>query len=161
MKNLLNRIWRVVMGLLVVLCIVLIVLKLFGVSVILVKGTSMEPNYKSGELHLISKSDEYRRGDVVCVRLDDTVILKRIIAIEGDVLEIYHHCVFVNDTLVEPYIKGEKWNDSGLFDMCLTIKKDECFLLGDDRNRSVDSRHSEIGTIKTEQIIGRVVSHEQ
>lgn len=161
MKKVLDRIYRTIMPLLVVLCVLLLVLRLFGVSVICVRGTSMEPTYRSGELHLIHKADEYKRGDVVVVQLDDVTILKRIVAVEGDTLEIYHHCVFVNDELIEPYIKGEHWNDSGEFDMCLRIKKDECFLLGDDRNRSADSRHSEIGTIKTEQIIGRVVSHEQ
>ncbi len=157
MKSLLNKIWKIVTVLLVLVCVVLIVLKAFGVSVIFVKGDSMEPTYKSGELHLIAEASEYERGDVVAVRVDDMTILKRIIAIEGDVLEIYHHCIFVNDGLVTPYIKGENWNDSGEFDKCLTIDEDECFLLGDDRNRSADSRHSEIGTIKTEQILGRII----
>lgn len=147
------------MALLVVLCVLLVVLRLFGVSVIIVKGNSMEPTYRSGELHLIAEASEYERGDVVAVRVDNMVILKRIIAIEGDVLEIYHHCIFVNDGLVTPYIKGENWNDSGEFDTCQTIGPGSVFLLGDNRNTSGDSRH--FGTIKTEQILGRVVSHEQ
>lgn len=155
MKNLLNRIWKIVMALLVVLCIVLIVLKLFGVSVILVKGTSMEPTYRSGELHLIAEASEYERGDVVAVRVDDMAILKRIVAIEGDTLEIYHHCVFVNDEIVAPYIKGENWNNLGEYDTHQTIEQGSVFLLGDQRNESTDSRH--FGSVKTEQILGKVV----
>lgn len=155
MKKVLNRVWKIVMTLLVVLCFALIVLRLFGVSVICVRGDSMEPNYQGGEIHLIAEASEYKRGDVVAVRLDNMVILKRIIAIEGDVLEIYHRCVFVNDELVTPYIKSETWNDSGEFDTCQTIEPGEVFLLGDNRNTSGDSRH--FGTIKTEQIIGKEV----
>ena len=93
MKKALNRIWKIVMALLVFFCVVIVVLRLCGVSVICVKGTSMEPNYKSGELHLIAKAGEYERGDVVVVRVNGMTVLKRIIAIEGDVLEMYHHCI--------------------------------------------------------------------
>lgn len=157
MKKVLDRIWKIMMALLVFFCVLLLVLKLFGVSAIFVQGTSMEPNYKNGELHLISKADEYKRGDVVAVRVDDMVILKRIVAIEGDIVEIYHHCIWVNDELIEPYIKEENWNDSGAYDMHLILGPSEVFLLGDDRNQSIDSRHSEIGTIKTEQIWGRII----
>lgn len=143
------------MPLLVFLCVVLFVLKAFGVSVIFVKGNSMEPNHSNGELHLIAKSSEYKRGDVVAVRLDDMTILKRITAIEGDVLEVYHHTIWVNNELISPYIKGENWNNSGAYDTCQTIEPDEIYLLGDDRNESGDSRH--FGTIKTERILGKVI----
>lgn len=143
------------MLLLVVLCIALIVLRLFGVSVICVKGDSMEPTYRSGELHLISKADEYERSDVVVVQLDDVTILKRIVAVEGDTLEIYHHCVFVNDEIVAPYIKGENWNNLGEYDTHQTIEQGSVFLLGDQRNTSGDSRH--FGSIKRERIIGRII----
>jgi len=155
MKMVLNRIYRTIMPLLVVLCVLLVVLRLFGVLVICVKGDSMEPTYKSGELHLIAKSSEYKQGDVVAVQVDDMTILKRIIAIEGDVLEIYHHCVFVNDELIEPYITGENWNDLGEYDTCQTIGPNKIYLMGDNRNTSGDSRH--FGTIKTKQILGRII----
>jgi len=155
MKKALNRIYRTIMLLLVVLCIALIVLRLFGVSVICVKGDSMEPTYRSGELHLISKADEYERSDVVVVQLDDVTILKRIVAVEGDTLEIYHHCVFVNDEIVAPYIKGENWNNLGEYDTHQTIEQGSVFLLGDQRNTSGDSRH--FGSIKRERIIGRII----
>lgn len=157
MRSIWSRIYRTVMPLLVVLCVVLVVLKAFGISVIFVKGDSMEPNYKGGEIHLISKEDEYERGDVVCVQLEDTTILKRIIAIGGDTIEIYHHCIWVNGETVSPYIEGENWNNSGDFDICQTIGPGEVFLLGDNRNESFDSRYPEIGTIKAEQITGRVI----
>lgn len=143
------------MVLLVALYILLLVLKPFGVSVICVKGTSMEPNYSNGEIHLIAKADEYKQGDVVVVRLADMTILKRIIAVEGDTVEIYHHCIFVNNELVAPYITSENWNGSGEYDTFQTIGPEEVYLLGDNRSTSGDSRH--FGTIKTEQIIGRVV----
>lgn len=150
-----SRIYRTIIPLLVFLCVLLLVSKAFGASVISIKGDSMEPTYKSRELHLIAKAEEYERGDVVCVRLDDMTILKRIIAVEGDTVEIYHHCVWVNGETVAPYIKGETWNDSGEYDTHQTIGPDEIYLLGDNRNTSGDSRH--FGTIRTEQIIGKVI----
>lgn len=129
MKKALNRICRTVMSLLIALCFLLLVLRLFGVSVILVKGDSMEPNYSNGEIHLIVKAGEYERGDVVCVQLDDMTVLKRIVAVDGDTLEIYHHCIFVNDALVTPYIKGENWNNSGEYDTWHIIEKNAVFCL--------------------------------
>lgn len=155
MKTLLNRIYKTIMPILVFLCLVLLVLKAFGISLIFVKGTSMEPNYQNDELHLIAKADEYERGDVVVVRMDGMTILKRIIAVEGDTVEIYHHCVWVNGETVAPYIKGETWNNSGEYDTHQTIGTNEIYLLGDQRNTSGDSRH--FGTIKMEQILGKVI----
>ncbi len=155
MRKALNRLYRIVMPPLVFLCVLLLVLRLFGVSVIVVKGTSMEPNYSDGEIHLITKSSKYEQGDVVAVCLDDMTVLKRIIAIEGDTVEIYHHCIWVNGETVAPYIKGETWNKSGEYDTWQTIGPDEIYLLGDNRNTSGDSRH--FGTIKTEMILGKVV----
>ena len=155
MRKWLKRVCDIVLILGVVLCVVIVVLRLFGVSVICVQGASMEPNYGDGELHLVAKSSEYKRGDVVVVRVNNTTILKRIIAIEGDTVEIYHHTIWVNDTLVEPYITGEKWNGSGEYDTCQIIGQGEVYLLGDQRNESGDSRH--FGAIRKEQIIGRVI----
>lgn len=155
MKTLLNRLSSMAMALLVALCVLLVVLRLFGVSVILVSGTSMEPNYKGGEIHLMAKADNYERGDVVCVCLDDMTILKRIIATEGNTVEIYHHTIRVNGKTIVPYITGENWNKTGEFDTCLTIGTGEVYLLGDSRNDSADSRH--FGTTNAEQILGKVV----
>ena len=156
MRKVLNRIYRTTMSLLIVLCILLLVLKVSGVSVICVKGESMEPNYSDGEIHLIAKAEEYKRGDVVAVQVNGMTILKRIIAVEGDTLEIYHHTIWVNNELIAPYIKGESWNNSGEFDTHQTIEQNCIYLLGDDRNISADSRCPEIGTVKMEQIIGKV-----
>ena len=91
----------------------------------------------------------------MAVHLDNVVILKRIIAVGGDTLEIYHHTIWVNNELVEPYITSENWNKSGEYDTHQTIGKNQVFLLGDNRNTSGDSRH--FGTIKMEQILGKVI----
>ncbi len=158
MKTLLIRLYKIAMPLLIFLCVLLVVLRLFGVSVIFVSGDSMEPTYKSGELYLIAKADEYKRGDVVAVKLDNMTILKRIIAVEGDKVEIYYHCIFVNDEVVKSYIEDENWNNWSKLDTWQKIGPGEVFLLGDQRNLSADSRH--FGTIKTEQILGRVLNNE-
>lgn len=160
MQKALNKIYRTIMISIIVSGLVFIVLRLMGVVVLVQgKGPSMEPTYKSGECHWMLKTGKYERDDVISIRLDDgRVIMKRIIATEGDTVEIYHHCVFVNNILVEPYIKGENWNGSGEFDMCLIIGQNEFFVLGDNRNESFDSRYSEMGPVRKEQIQGEIIT---
>lgn len=141
-------------------CLVLMVLRITGILVLAQgEGPSMEPTIQSGERYWILKTRNYQRGDIVAIELKDgTRITKRIIGCPNDRLMIGYSSVWISgDWLNEPYLdyRNKGWNDFGEYDEKVTLGTDEYFVMGDNRKQSQDSRH--FGTIKREQILGKVV----
>ncbi len=80
--------------------------------------------------------------------------VKRVIGIEGDIIDIKNGCVYVNGKkLKEPYAKGV--TDTNGMESPVTVGKNELFVLGDNREVSEDSRL--IGMVKLQQVEGKVV----
>ena len=100
------------------------------------------------------------QGDVVVIKHGqnfDKPLIKRIIATQGQSLKIDFDAgtVTVNNIkLDEPYIKEKMWltGDNTIPDV---IPEGYCFVMGDNRNNSGDSRHTMIGLIPNEDIIGK------
>ena len=125
-----------------------------------VNGDSMEPTLHNGELVLYTRlNKEYKKGDVVSVRIPSgEYYVKRIIALEGDTVRISDGSVYVNDRLLdEPYIVGETWEQAGAVRYPLTLQKGKIFVMGDNREISMDSRS--FGVIGRGQIKGRLHFH--
>ncbi len=108
-----------------------------------VTGECMEPNLLAGERILGSRlavSQGISRGDVVVFVPPfqcDTALVKRVIGLPGEVLEIRNSRVFVNDThLDEPYLR-HSWHDDRSAER---IPDHTFFVMGDNRDESSDSR---------------------
>jgi signal peptidase I len=137
----------------------LAVFALFQVTVgtFKVYGTSMLPGIEQGDYILVSKAtyffNEPQRGNVIIFhspRDSDTDLIKRIIALPGDTVEIKDNKVFVNDTpLVEPYTL----EPPHYFMLPKEIPPGHYFVLGDNRNNSSDSHRG--WTLPRENIIGK------
>lgn len=155
MKSLLNKIWKIVMVLLVAFCVLLLILRLFGVSVILVKGESMMPTIHDGEMYLMTKVDleNIKRGDIIVATLPGgTRVTKRVIGLPGEHICIGYSSIWVDsDWIAEPYLEHPGWNDFGDYDIELTLKENQFYLMGDNRIETW------CGVITGEQIIGKVV----
>jgi len=160
MKRVLGRIYRIVMIAVIIGCLILISLRITGILVLARgEGPSMEPTIESGELYWIIKTGDYQRGDIVSIELKDgTRITKRIIGCPYDRLMVGYSSVWISgDWLNEPYLdyRNKGWNDFGKYDEVVSLGEDEYFVMGDNRKQSQDSRH--FGTIKKEQILGKVI----
>ncbi|MBM4447956.1 MAG: signal peptidase I [Chloroflexi bacterium] len=115
----------------------------FTIDTVIVLGISMEPNFYSGQRVLVSKVSyrlhEPDRGDVIVFRPvngEDNDLIKRIIALPKDTVEIKDGAVYVNNTeLKEPYIK----NPPNYNFPEQKVPANEYFVLGDNRNKSNDS----------------------
>jgi len=155
MKKVLGRIYTIIMALIIALGLAFIILCAFGiVTVVRGNGPSMEPTLKDGERYLMIKVDleNIKRGDIIGAELSDgTRVTKRVIGLPGDKIEIYHHCIFVNDKTAEPYIEEQDWNGSGVYDGIMVLKEDQFYLMGDNRNETW------CGIITGEQITGKVI----
>lgn len=130
----------------------------------LVRGESMYPTLKEND-YLIISNISYRVkspkvGDIIVFKTDLTQedgsckdLVKRVIATEGDHLVIKDFKVYVNEKLVyEPYINGQYTTG----DIDIIIPKNKIFAMGDNREKSLDSRYEEVGLIEESDVIGKV-----
>lgn len=135
---------------------------LFFVQISRVYGTSMLPTYEQGDILLLDcffyKRGEPEANDIVVVDYHDsnneeTYIIKRVIGVAGDHIEIIDNQLYRNDQLVsEDYIFEEMDTD----DISVDIPEGKIFVLGDNRNISLDSRL--IGYIDfDEDVVGAVL----
>lgn len=154
-KKCLRRLRRLIL-IFAVLCV------LFNVAfrVIFVDGESMLPALENGDWILISRLATPRRGEIVVTNTDNAQqvrFIKRLIAVGGDVVDIdADGTVFVNGVaLDEPYLKNGAFADGDAV-FPLTVPDGCAFLLGDNRENSVDSRFTEVGCIPLQNIIGPV-----
>lgn len=86
--------------------------------------------------------------------IEKKILIKRVIGLPDDIIVIKEGSVFRNnEKLDEPYIRDGYTDVDGVF----VVPSNEVFLMGDNRLGSVDSRYDEVGTIKQEDLIGRVI----
>ena len=129
----------------------------FTIDTVIVIGISMEPSFHTGQRILISKvtyrMHEPERGDVIVfspVNGEDKDLIKRIIAVPNDTVEVKDNAVYVNGKrLEEPYIK----NTPRYHLDELKVPADSYFVLGDNRNQSNDSHNGWM--VPRQNIIGK------
>ena len=155
--------WHVLLIELIVIVIAVIVTFAFILGSSTVKGTSMEPNYFEGDRVLYLKAARsFEQNDVIIFHTDENRdLIKRVIAVEGDVVDIDDGEVLVNGTPVESLNVSQSTEESvsGVsdpVDFPLTVKEGHVFVLGDNRSVSIDSRTKKIGQISKKDIAGRV-----
>lgn len=119
---------------------------------------AMAPTLAGGDIILALKGESWSRGDVVAFYFNDKLLVKRIIAVAGDVISIADDgSVQLNgQPLAEPYVSVLSLGECDL-EMPYTIPEDRVFVMGDQRELSLDSRSSAIGCVAPEQIVGRVL----
>lgn len=156
MKRIINKIYRTVMVLIISLGITFIILWALGiVTVVRGRGNSMEPNLSAGEMYLQvkTKPEKIKRGDIVGAILEDgTRVTKRVIGLPREKVLIGHSIIWVDeDWIEEPYLEYPGWNDFGDYDIELTLKDGEFYLMGDNRRGG-----TWCGIVTGEQIFGKV-----
>lgn len=135
----------------------------FLFRVVTVDGHSMVPNLQDGDrLILTDVTTRYDRGEIVVIsRADDDPLVKRVIAVSGDTIDLRDGRVYLNGELLEePYIDQETYDVSpGPPDFPLTVPRGYVFVMGDNRGNSLDSRSYEVGLVDTHRILGKLLVH--
>ena len=126
-------------------------------KILQVSGSSMEPNLHEGELLITSSFFKFEKGDMIAFYYNDSVLIKRVIATEGDVINIEDDgTVFVNSVkLEENYVKELSYGNCDIT-FPYQVPKNSVFILGDNRGVSIDSRSKAIGCISKDKIIGKI-----
>lgn len=152
-----RRIFRqTVFSLLVVAAVAVLAAMLFF-PIFRVTGSSMEPTLHPKEIVVCLKSSRFESGDLVAFYYNNKVLLKRVIGTAGDTIEIDDSGnVFVNGSqLDEPYITKKSLGQCDI-DFPYQVPDNRIFVMGDNRETSVDSRTTAVGCIADEYVIGKV-----
>lgn len=139
------------------LLILLLMTYIFGISRL--DGTSMEPSVKDGDLVVFYRLDkEFSTLDLAAVEFEEEVYVLRVVAKNGDTVDINENGVFVNGALqFENYTYGSqtsRYVDGPEFP--IKLKEDELFLLADNREGATDSRL--FGAVRREDTLGKVMT---
>ncbi|MBO4396750.1 MAG: signal peptidase I [Eubacterium sp.] len=126
-----------------------------------VDGSSMANTLSDGDQLIVEQLSYYfhdpQRFDIVVfpISSEDNYI-KRIIGLPGETVQIIDGQVYINGNLLTDDHYGiEKMDDPGTAAETIYLKEGEYFVLGDNRNASVDSRFPEVGLIKRDDFKGR------
>ena len=125
--------------------------------VLQIEGTSMEPTLTNGDIVLLTKTTTFGRGDICGFAWNNKILIKRIIGIPGDWIEIdTDGTVYRNgEKLDEPYAQQISFGECDL-EFPFQVPQEQYFVLGDMRESSIDSRNTLIGCVETDQIIGKI-----
>ena len=137
----------------VVIILVVILTRTFIVTPVRVDGTSMYPTLKDKDIILLKKYDQnYQYGDIVILNYMKTKLVKRIIGVPGDSIEVVDGKIYINMKKVDdPY--SSITADFSLLELGYSkIPEGYYFVMGDNRSASSDSRM--IGLIKKSDILG-------
>ena len=158
-RDLYEWVQSLVGSVLVVVAIFTFVIRMMGVD-----GHSMLNTLQHGDRLLVVNSmlyHDYQYGDIVILRkngvFDDDPIVKRVIAVEGQTVDIdfAEGIVYVDgEALEEDYIREPTYTAEGT-EFPLTGPEGSIFVMGDNRNGSSDSRDYRLGTVDTRYVIGK------
>lgn len=126
--------------------------------VLQIYGSSMTPTLQEGQIVVSVKVNEMKPGDIVAFYYGNKVLIKRYIAGPGTWVDIDEAgTVSLNgEILEEPYLTEKSLGICDL-EFPYQVPEGSYFVLGDHRETSVDSRHSSVGCISDEQVVGKIV----
>ena len=131
----------------------IIIVRIYIITPVRVDGSSMDKTLNDGDILLLYKMTKIDRFDIVVLdeEYDDEIIIKRIIGLPGETIEIKDNKIYINDIeMPDDYAYG----DTSDYEKT-TLADDEYFILGDNRLISKDSRY--FGPVKKDEIMGEAV----
>lgn len=126
--------------------------------VLQINGTSMTESLQDNDIVMAVSGNKYKTGDVVAFYFNNNILVKRVIAGPGDWVDIDDEGnVSVNGVLIdEPYV-SEKSKGNCNIELPYQVPDGRCFVMGDHRETSVDSRNTAVGCITDDMVIGRII----
>ena len=101
---------------------------------------------------------KYKTGDVIAFYFNNSILIKRVIATAGEWVDIDDDGnVYVNGQMLnEPYISEKAIGDCNI-ELPYQVPDGKCFLMGDHRATSIDSRNTAVGCIGDDMVVGRLL----
>ena len=113
----------------------------------------MLPTLKNREIVCVKKYNlNLKHNDIIVIKKNGKTIIKRLVGMPNDTIKIDNYLYVNSKQNDELYIQ-----DSGNIKNEIHLNDNEYFVLGDNRQNSIDSRFNEIGIIHKEEIIGKII----
>ena len=135
-----------------------VLVAMLWLPVLQIYGASMTPTLREGDYVVSLKNSHFDQGDVIAFYFGNKLLVKRYIAGPGDWVEILEDGTMVvnGNELEEPYINEKSFGGCDL-QLPYQVPEGKYFLVGDHRETSVDSRHTTVGCISADDIVGKIV----
>ncbi len=121
-------------------------------------GSSMSPTLQDGEIVFSVKTSEFEPGDIIAFYYNNKILVKRVICGSGDWIDIDGDgMVYINEVrMEEPYLEEKALGDCDI-ELPYQVPDGKVFVMGAPRSTSVDSRHTAVGCVAQEQIVGKII----
>ena len=143
---------------LVVVAALAILVAVLLMPILRIYGSSMSGTVDNGDLVASIKTSDMKTGDVIAFYYNNNILVKRDIAVSGDFVDIDEEGnVYVNQTLLnEPYLSSKAFGETNI-ELPYQVPEDRIFVMGDNREVSIDSRNTAVGCVAGEQVVGKIV----
>lgn len=153
-----SRTLKSTIAVLLVVAAIAVLIATLWMPVLRIYGTSMVPTLEDGQIVISVKTESFEPGDIAAFYLGNKVLVKRYIAGPGEWINLDESGnVFINgEPLDEPYLTEKSYGQTNI-ELPYQVPDERYFLMGDNREVSIDSRNTTVGCVEKDQIVGKIV----
>ena len=143
---------------LIVVAAVAVLIAVLVLPVLQISGSSMTDSLQDEDIVVALNSSSYEKGDIIAFYYNNNILVKRVIASSGDWVDIDEEGnVYVNNELLdEPYVTDKALGNCNI-SLPYQVPDGRCFVMGDHRATSIDSRNTAVGCVSNDMVIGKIL----
>ena len=142
--------------------IIVLVIAIYVIGLQQIIGDSMNPTLNNNDVIIVDKLTpkfiNLKRGDIISFYFEESkFLIKRVIGLPGEHIEIKNNKIYINNEEINDYVTANT-SDFSLTELGYKkIPENMYFVLGDNRENSLDSRDYRVGLIHKDNIIGKKI----